>query len=660
MADITPPSIPVVATTPVSASQIDVTWTALDETGVVKSEVRRDGALIVTLTTEITFSDTGLLAGHTYSYVVTVYDAAGNHTDSVPVNGMTQWWPEGYDLPAFRVKRQTYGLMNGGDWVRGSSVTTLPHTALRYPSTVPEDFDPSTSQSLLYTRPFDYNTVEILWGWPTIHTDWLEVALVRSTFGVPSTPQDGMTVFRALRSEFVTATGTAPPPIVYDQLLPTGIPPKTSSGGWTPGLVPNGRTFYYTVFFRTNPIDWVFGMSDSCLLPRDFQHRERMWDVIPPYYQWIDDSFRPGNGYLHQFLTVFGFVLDNAREFIEGVGDLHMIDKTPMSLLKGLGANYGLPYESGIGDIRYRGLVANAPNAQHTRGTVVGLRQVIEAVSKYETDITGSQTTMLFPDDSDFYRSTGNWGGPHPDAVAPILALEPSLTTLDWDQIYVAKVNSTPEVGRGVMRVFTTKADETSSLLIAVGNSRLRADGDLVVEPTDDFIPPDTTDYRDARPVDSGIAIEAGFPYGFSVWIQAPEHDFTVQPVILWTGPSGLPQEVLDVSMGPIASTAGTAWKQYTVQGAAPDSTSTTPESRYMVPGIYIFSRTAGTKVNRSAAIDICGAISYHLGDENTPVSVTPADRYLTLGDSTEALGAPTDTFDGYVMGSPDRTTRST
>ena len=176
------------------------------------------------------------------------------------------------------------------------------------------------------------------------------------------------------------------------------------------------------------------------MLPKDYQHREHLWEAVPPYYQWIDDNYRIGAGHLRQFLTVFGFVMDNTREFVEGLLELHQIDETPMPLLKGLGANYGLPYESGIGDIRYRGLVANAPRAQHTRGTAVGLQQVIEAVSKYQTEVTGSQTMMLFPDDSDFHNSTGNWGGLHPDAVAPVNA-EESVPSLTWDRIFVARVN---------------------------------------------------------------------------------------------------------------------------------------------------------------------------------------------------------------------------
>ena len=46
------------------------------------------------------------------------------------------WWPDGYgDDPAFQVRRQIFGAITGGDYVRGSSVLTLPHTALRYPTT---------------------------------------------------------------------------------------------------------------------------------------------------------------------------------------------------------------------------------------------------------------------------------------------------------------------------------------------------------------------------------------------------------------------------------------------------------------------------------------------------------------------------------------------
>jgi len=139
------------------------------------------------------------------------------------------------------------------------------------------------------------------------------------------------------------------------------------------------------------------------------------------------------------------------------------------------------------------------------------------------------------------------------------------------------------------------------------------------------------------------------------VWVQAPEKDFTVQPCMLWIGPSGDPKEVLDVSLGLPLGSQGTAWKQYIAQGLAPEATDTTPEARYLIPAIYIFARVAHSLTNRSAAIDVAGAMVYVLGDEDAEVSVTPPDKYLTLGDPGEKLGPPKEGFEGFIIGSPQR-----
>ena len=157
--------------------------------------------------------------------------------------------------------------------------------------------------------------------------------------------------------------------------------------------------------------------------------------------------------------------------------------------------------------------------------------------------------------------------------------------------------------------------------------------------------------------MDGGISITAGRPYGFSVWVQAPEKDFTVQPALIWCGPSGEPSEVLDVSLGLAVGSQGTAWKQYIAQGVPPEASGSIPEARYLIPAIYVFGRTAHTLTNRSAAIDVCGAMVYVLGDEDSAVSVTPPDRYLTVGDPGEKMGAPKEGFEGFVLGSPTRRT---
>jgi chitodextrinase len=77
--DTTPPSTPAnVSATGVSASQINVSWSAsTDNVGVTGYRVFRNGGMAGTVTT-LSYSDSGLAASTTYSYTVVAFDAAGN------------------------------------------------------------------------------------------------------------------------------------------------------------------------------------------------------------------------------------------------------------------------------------------------------------------------------------------------------------------------------------------------------------------------------------------------------------------------------------------------------------------------------------------------------------------------------------------------------
>ena len=77
--DTTPPSIPTgLSATAISASQINLAWNpSTDNVGVVGYKIYRNGTLIASLSTT-SYSNTGLLAGTTYSYTVAALDAAGN------------------------------------------------------------------------------------------------------------------------------------------------------------------------------------------------------------------------------------------------------------------------------------------------------------------------------------------------------------------------------------------------------------------------------------------------------------------------------------------------------------------------------------------------------------------------------------------------------
>ncbi len=89
--DTTPPTVPTgLSATPVSSTQIDLSWTAsTDNVGVTGYKVYRGGALVGSPATT-SYSDTGLTASTSYSYTVAACDAANNcSAASNPVSATT-------------------------------------------------------------------------------------------------------------------------------------------------------------------------------------------------------------------------------------------------------------------------------------------------------------------------------------------------------------------------------------------------------------------------------------------------------------------------------------------------------------------------------------------------------------------------------------------
>src|SRR6185312_15391435 len=83
--DVTPPSAPgTPAATSVGTTNATISWApSTDNVGVTRYEVTRNGTVVGTVTPPAagnpTFADTGLTPATTYTYVVTAFDAAGNH-----------------------------------------------------------------------------------------------------------------------------------------------------------------------------------------------------------------------------------------------------------------------------------------------------------------------------------------------------------------------------------------------------------------------------------------------------------------------------------------------------------------------------------------------------------------------------------------------------
>jgi hypothetical protein len=550
------------------------------------------------------------------------------------VTDTRSWWPEGYgEDPAFQLRRQIYGTVTGGDYTRGSGVLTLPHTALRYPTEVAGTAE-AVGRAILHVRVKDHGierqpiredglqvgfhnipigTIEITWGWPaSIENVWTEVALVRSAFGRPSTVNDGQTILSAPHSAFVQRDANGNPVIEEGATHPNMTQPPIVEDR----LLPPGRWYHYGLFFKVSEVEWIQGMVDSTLLPRDFGHDQHLWNSLPPYYRWTDENSLVGAGFLRQFLNVFAFELDTTREYIESWQHVYDADWSPIRLLRKLGQNFGYEYEQGIGDIRYRSLFSEIGSLYETRGTQECLEGVIQRMSKYHCNVIGGTNLMLLPNDSDFYTGTGNWGGSHPTIDGPGLPV-------NYINVTVAKATgiTPPEgVGRGVMSVTTPKVNVGDDLAISCGAN---------------YIHPEGQPWTEVTPLEGGIPVEEGMSYGFSVYIKPAVAPVSPQLALLWFRAGGTAADLISYTAGIIDLAESTDWERFDI------GVMTAPPAGavYVVPYILFDVRTdSGAYTTSAPPIYIAGAMVYGvpaIGEATGP----PPNQFLTVSDPGEPLG---------------------
>lgn len=565
-----------------------------------------------------------------------------------------EWWDPSHDLPAFRTRRTTFGDSKGGDYVRGSEDARVPAAALRYRSVLVDlSTLATTARGLLHVQPYvtyfvpatsqeevehtdAYHTIFLEFNWPEALKDiWKEYAVVRSSYGHPVSPGQGITLERKLSTDpdlTKDALGDFKPKVILDTDLVAG------------------RWYYYTVFFRTTPggaaaADWQGYMSDSCLLPKNYGHASRLWDAVPPYYQLVDDNIRAYDGYLSRFLRVIGFMQDNVRGFVEGLLELHWIDRSPMPLLQRLGDNYGMPYEQGLGDIRYRALLANLTHLLEVRGTAVGIEELIETVSQYECDVVTSDEAgnhLLLPADSDPYTSAGHWAPIHPDTDMNGKGGPAKATYLTYDKVQMVP-DSTPSPppvsgARGALEIWTSSGDATGELFITCGDGK-RVDTTPTGPVTSTF-----------TPLYAGMPCRPGQPFGFSVWVQSEVAGVTVTSYLLFFSSGGAASDLLHAYAGG-TTPAGTApaWIEFPHGATAPAS------SYYVVPAL-LFENRSGTTGANSKIIRIGAAMVYSVVT-GAPVAVGGLHAYLVMGDPSDKIGEPPKpgdaTFKGFVIGQP-------
>lgn len=303
-----------------------------------------------------------------------------------------------------------------------------------------------SSYTTLRAESWDYNTVRVSWGAVAeIEAKALDdisegytprVTIVRSSFGYPSTPKDGVQILNeryvdavpsTLRTVNISTTETQPANLSN----PYNRPNSGLLAVYDRNL-PSGRWYYYTIFYYLKGTDsapaWRNGGSVDALTPVYHKHGEKLYELIPPYYRYKDQEFAPGTGRagdLERFTRVIGMELDYTKTVADGIERLYDVDYVNDDLLVYLGeGNFGIPREGGLGDIRYRSLIAAIGRLYDERGSARGLEEMTLAATKYRCKVLEGINLMNLTDDAEFASGIGAWSDPYATHGSTVLNWE--------------------------------------------------------------------------------------------------------------------------------------------------------------------------------------------------------------------------------------------
>lgn len=426
---------------------------------------------------------------------------------------------------------QTRRLFDG-DALRAGGDRTDALSMVRYGPRPPSGLDVFD----LVSTPSGYNAVDLWWGTPPADLDWLDMVIVRSGFGHPVTPSDGVIVYKVESGQWSTGqTVVANNGSTYSYDAVTNLwsaegetsvagrgalarildipdsPAGDYAGTITDTPLPSGGWYYYAQLFRIG-ISWYRTATAETLVPINYDHSQVMYDQLPPFYQEVDG--RPAVGerryFLKRWFETIGYDLDLTRTLTEGMDVIYDPDRSPLSLISSLGQqNLGFNLDESVGAIRYRSVIAASRDISASRGTYGGLEAYLSSATQYDVTSSPGNNLLLLRDDARFESGVGNWCPTHhglsvdintdltdltePTATVRNLKMETVSTDAAFEEAIGAEEGATPgprttpdELTRGAQPVstclkLTPAAGESIAIACGVGQSvTIRSTSNLV------------------------------------------------------------------------------------------------------------------------------------------------------------------------------------
>lgn len=257
----------------------------------------------------------------------------------------------------------TYGLAVYGEDTYGG---TAAETGL-----VDFDVSPFVANSV------SYEAIRLTWTSPG--GDWDEFRLLKNRYGYATHETDG---------EIVLDTTAAANTYLDNDVVP---------GDW----------HYYTIFLLISG-DWVRVGTASTLMIRNYDYAGRLFSGLPNYYQLVPSAV--GGDYNQPNLILAGFLQAMALPFdyIKTYYDLLLYLNDPMRCnlgnLANLAAQFGIEFEASAPARLFRQRVANAGYLGRQKGTVEGIRNLVNLTTGWDVQIDMGPNLMLNEDQAAFYH----------------------------------------------------------------------------------------------------------------------------------------------------------------------------------------------------------------------------------------------------------------
>ncbi len=224
--------------------------------------------------------------------------------------------------------------------------------------------------------PIESGILQIAWAVPG--GTWTELRLVKSAAGYPVTVDDGE--------------------LLYSSAYPDGTYTDTQ-------LAPN-RWYYYSVFLLVGG-SWLLAGQTSGLAVGDLGYGPWLYTRVPNAFKYegselssLSSSRR--NDILERFVSIFGWGLDIQWTYANTLLDLYNPRTTHEANVNRLARQFGMPIQVTMPGRLRRQAVENATYLHQKRGSVEGLRDLINAVTGLDADIRVSQNMMLSDDQAMF------------------------------------------------------------------------------------------------------------------------------------------------------------------------------------------------------------------------------------------------------------------